>query len=31
VVEEISVEFADGRRSAEAFMAEYERDPVPLL
>ena len=31
VVEEILSEYADGRRSADAFMAEYERDPVPFL
>lgn len=31
VVEQILGEFEDGRRSAEAFMAEYEQDPVPFL
>lgn len=31
VVEEILAEFDDGRRSAEAFEAEWTCDPVPLL
>lgn len=31
VVEAILGEFADGRRSDEAFVAEYGNDPVPLL
>ncbi|WP_027056359.1 hypothetical protein [Mesorhizobium erdmanii] len=31
VVEDVIAEFADGHRSAEAFMAEYEVDPEPFL
>jgi len=31
VVDVIIGEFSYGRRSAEAFMAEYEHDPLPLL
>jgi hypothetical protein len=31
VVEDVVAEFADGRRSAEAFMAEFDVDPEPFL
>lgn len=31
VVEDLVAEFADGRRSAEAFAAEYDLDPEPFL
>ena len=30
-IERVAAEFADGRRSAEAFMAEYDLDPEPIM